>query len=77
MLQDENSKLAEGVRLKRDQISSAVLKQIAEKDALIAELTQKLKASTSTIKEIKSSRQVSAFAQQTNQEEMDRKMTQL
>ena len=77
MLQDENSKLAEGVRLKRDQISQAVLKQIAEKDGLIAELTQKLKASTSTIKEIKSSRQVSAFAQQTNQEEMDRKMTQL
>ena len=62
MLQEENIKLAEGSKIKREQISQTVLKQMAEKDGLILELTRKLKASTLAIKEIKS-KQVTSFTQ--------------
>ena len=53
MLQEDNARLQDSLKVRRDQISTGTVKQIQAKDSLIKELTQKLKESTRVIAEVK------------------------
>lgn len=53
MLQEDNQRLAESIKQRKEQVQGAISAQIKVKDSLIEELTSKLKESTKVIQHIK------------------------
>ena len=57
MLQEDNSRLKESLKIRQNQQNSTVQKQLQAKNDLINHLTQKLKESTRVIAKVKSRHQ--------------------
>ena len=55
MLQEDNVRLTESVKAKKEQVTGTITNQIKVKDGLIEELTSKLKESTKVIQQVKQS----------------------